>query len=137
MTFEIIITTTGPDNIRILEDQEEPAEEIHALENAHEIENIDENAQVLEQEHIDEVLHQALIDEVLEEGNIDEVLEQEPDHNEIDFFHIFDNSMDMANNFVEEECQTIERDDLNEAFYGGTQQEAVIAEVIDRWTQTN
>ena len=39
--------------------------------------------------------------------------------------------MDMANNFVEEEFQTIERDDLNEAFYGGTQQEAVIAEVID------
>ena len=27
--------------------------------------------------------------------------------------------------------QTIERDDLNEAFYGGTQQEAVLAEVID------
>ena len=26
----------------------------------------------------------------------------------------------MANNFVEEEFQTIERDDLNEAFYGGT-----------------
>ena len=42
-------------------------------------------------------------------------------------FRIFD----MANNFVEEEFQTIERDDLNEAFYGGTQQEAVIAEVID------
>ena len=58
-------------------------------------------------------------------------LEQEPDHNEIDFFRIFDNNMDMANNFVEEEFQTIERDDLNEAFYGGTQQEAVIAEVID------
>ena len=34
----------------------------------------------------------------------------------------------MANNFVEEEFQTIERDDLNEAFYGGTQQEAVIAD---------
>ena len=51
---------------------------------------------------VDEVLQQALIDEVLEN-----------------------------NNFVEEEFQTIERDDLNEAFYGGTQQEAVIAEVID------
>ena len=36
-----------------------------------------------------------------------------------------------SNNFVEEEFQTIERDDLNEAFYGGTQHEAVIAEVID------
>ena len=79
-----------------------------------------------------EVLQQALIDEalenndeVLEEGNIDEVFEQEPDHSEIDFFCIFDN------NFVEEEFQTIEHDDLNEAFYGGTQQEAVIAEVID------
>ena len=39
--------------------------------------------------------------------------------------------MDMDNNFVEEEFQTIERDDLNEVFFGGTQQEAVIAEVID------
>ena len=40
----------------------------------------------------------------------------------------------MANNFVEEESQTIERDNLNEAFYGGTQQEAVDLEnVVFDW----